>query len=204
MDASTARRLGAAVDTPELQLEPLGERHADLFFAALQDEALYEWISMARPDDLEALRLRWRGLETRLSPDGACAWPTWAVLRRADQACLGRVDAEVVLTPDGLQATNFGYYLFPAHWGQGHASEAVAAATRHLVAQGVGRLIATVTTGNHASVRVLQKAGYQFTRVLKDHDCIRGVLVDDLEFVYLAQPGPAGDARPGRTPVQRD
>jgi RimJ/RimL family protein N-acetyltransferase len=187
MDAHTARRLGAAVGTDRLWLEPLGARHADLFFEALQDEALYEWISMERPDDLDALRRRWQALETGLSPDGTCAWPTWAVRRRADQACLGRVDAEVVLTPQGLQATNLGYYLFPAHWGQGHASEAVAGATRHLVAEGVARLVATVTAGNQASVRVLQKAGYAFTRVLKDHDCIRGTWVDDLEFVYLAR-----------------
>lgn len=187
MDAHTARRLGAAVETGRLRLEPLGERHADLFFDALQDEALYEWISMERPGDLDALRLRWRGLERGLSPDGACAWPTWALRRRSDQACLGRVDAEVVLTPEGLQATNVGYYLFPPHWGQGHASEAVVAATRHLVAQGVGRLVATVTVGHQASVRVLQKAGYRFTRVLKGHDCIRGVLVDDHEYVHDAK-----------------
>jgi len=43
--------------------------------------------------------------------------------------------------------------------------------------------VATVTAGNTASERVLQKAGYVFARVLLANDIIRGVPMDDREYV---------------------
>jgi RimJ/RimL family protein N-acetyltransferase len=39
--------------------------------------------------------------------------------------------------------------------------------------------------GNTASARVLQKAGYEFNRVLVGNDRIRGIAVDDEEYVKL-------------------
>lgn len=107
----------------------------------------------------------------------------WAVRRKRDGAYLGSVDAEINPT---LEAVNIGYYFFSEHWGQGYATEATTAATEHLMARGVHRLVATVTRGNTASARVLQKAGYQFTRILEGNDTIRGVVMDDEEYVKTA------------------
>lgn len=183
MNPDVALRLGAAIQTPELLLEPMGERHADAFFELLQDDALYQWISMEKPVSAESLRARWRGIETRMAPDGKTAWATWAVRCKADGDYVGRVDAEI---DDALEALNFGYYFFPRYWGQGIASKAVIAATDHLIVRGVRRLVATVTVGNAASVRVLQKAGFRFVRVLPGHDTLRGVSVDDEEYVRIA------------------
>jgi RimJ/RimL family protein N-acetyltransferase len=158
----------------------MGERHADAFFEPLQHDAVYQWISMSKPTSLDGLRQHWRRAEGLVAPDGQTAWPTWAVRRKSDGAYLGRVDAEITLA---MEASNVGYYFFPAHWGQGYATEAVRAVTEHLIGQGVHRLVATVTAGNAASERVLQKAGYLFTRVLVGNDLIRGVPMDDCEYV---------------------
>jgi len=182
-DADLALRLCPPLETDRLALEPLGERHADEFFEHLQGDALYQWISMEKPESLQWLRGHWCGIESRLAPDHQTAWPTWALRRKSDGVCLGRVDAEITL---GLQASNVGYYLFPAHWGQGYATEALGAVTRHLLSQGVYRLVATVTVGNIASERVLQKAGYTFTRVLVGNDTICGEPMDDAEYVLSA------------------
>lgn len=183
MQADVALRLCPLLDTDRLVLEPLGECHADAFFEPLHDDALYQWISMDKPSSLVWLRAHWRGIECRLSPDCQTAWPTWAVRRKSDGAYLGRVDAEITLD---MEASNVGYYLFPSHWGQGYATEAVRAVTQHLLRQGVHRLVATVTAGNTASERVLQKAGYLFTRVLVGNDVIRGEPMDDREYVLVA------------------
>lgn len=180
MEAEVALKLCRFLDTGRLALEPLGARHADAFFEPLQDDALYQWISMDKPSNVAWLRDHWRGIENRLAPDQQTAWPTWAVCRKSDGAYLGRVDAEITLA---MEASNVGYYFFPAHWGQGYATEAVRAVTEHLIAQGVHRMVATVTVGNTVSERVLQKAGYGFTRVLLGNDLIRGVPMDDLEYV---------------------
>lgn len=90
------------------------------------------------------------------------------------------MDADV---DDKLVCTNLGYYLFPAFWGQGFATEAVRAIADHLVQQGIHRLVASVTVGNHASAQVLKKSGFSFTRILPDNDTLRGEPVDDEEYV---------------------
>jgi [ribosomal protein S5]-alanine N-acetyltransferase len=183
MQAHIAAQLAAALETPRLVLEPIGERHADAFFPALQEEALYRWISMDRPASLDDLRARWRRNESRMSPDQQFAWPTWAVRRKVDGQYIGRVDAEI---NDALEATNFGFYYFSPYWGCGYATEAAVAATAALMDRGVRRFVGTVTVGNTASARVLQKAGFVFTRILPGHDLIRGVAVDDEEYVKVA------------------
>lgn len=183
MQAEVALRLCPFLDTERLVLEPMGEQHAEAFFAPLHDDTIYQWISMDKPSSLAWLRDHWRGIESRLAPDHQTAWPTWAVRRKADGVYLGRVDAEITLS---MEASNLGYYFFPPHWGQGYATEAVRTATQHLISQGVHRLVATVTTGNTVSERVLQKAGYRFTRVLVGNDIIRGETMDDREYVLVA------------------
>ena len=192
MQASLAQKFAAALETPRLWLEPLGAHHADAYFPLLQDESLYRWISMNKPASVEGLRQNWQHIESRVSPDQQFAWPTWAVRRKADGLYVGEVDAEINAA---LEAINFGYYFFSPFWGQGYASEAVDAATLHLMQRGVRRLVATVTVGNTASARVLQKAGYQFTRVLPANDQIRGVPVDDEEYVKSSHPPPKTSAK---------
>jgi RimJ/RimL family protein N-acetyltransferase len=184
VNSELALCLSASLETTRLVLEPMGERHADLFFKPLQDDALYRWISMDKPVSVEWLRAHWRRIEVRVAPDGETAWPTWAVRCKQTGSYVGRVDAEI---DDTLACLNLGYYFFPAFWGQGFATEAVFAATEQLILRGVHRLVATVTLGNHASERVLEKAGFAFTRVLPGNDTLRGELVDDREFVRLAR-----------------
>ena len=174
------QQLCTCVETPRLLLQPLLSAHADMAFTALQDDAIYQWISMDKPTSLDWLRDHWRGLETRISPNASEAWPTWAVISRDHGKMLGRVDAAI--NGDKI-CTNFGYYLFPEFWGQGFGTEAVKAAADHLLRQNVHHLVATVTVGNHASAQVLKKAGFTFTRILPDNDTIRGALFDDEEYV---------------------
>lgn len=182
MDTDFTQRLCAPVETPRLLVQPLTAAHAPEAFAPLQDDALYAWMSERKPASVEALVRNWRRLESRLSPDGQQAWPTWAVISRTTGTLLGRVDA--VIESDGV-CSNFGYYLFPAYWGLGFASEAVGAVIDHLLSLGLPHVVATVTVGNVASVRVLEKAGFTFTRIIQDNDTVRGVLVDDAEYVLL-------------------
>ena len=186
MSASLALDLSAPLESTRLQLEPLLAGHAAAFFEPLQDDAVYQWISMDKPTTVETLAAGWKRGESRLSPDGLYSWPCWALRRKSDGRYIGRVDAEVNAA---LEAINVGYYLFAPMWGQGFATEAVVAVTQHLIQQGVRRMVATVTVGNTASARVLHKAGFAFARILVANDTVAGVLVDDEEYVHT---GPEG------------
>ncbi len=54
----------------------------------------------------------------------------------------------------------------------------LATATRQMMEQSVHPLVATAIVGNAASVRVLQKAGVRFKRILPGNDQIDGESVD--------------------------
>lgn len=183
MQSDFANQLCTPIETPRLLLLPRMGAHADAAFGPMQDETIYQWISLDKPPDLEAMRAHWTRNESRLSPDGTEAWPVWAVTTRTVEALIGLVDATV---DDALVCTNLGYYFFPQFWGQGYASEAVRAIADHLVQQGIHRLVATVTVGNHASAQVLKKADFSFTRIIPDNDALRGVPVDDEEYIRTA------------------
>ena len=190
-----AAALAPPLTTPRLRLLPRLGAHAEVFFPALSAPALSTWIDTLRPESAEALRSRWAARENRLSPEGTQAWLAWTLWDGRDHAPVGWVDATVepvpppLRTPDGLptlgtataplQVTNFGYLLLTDHWGRGLATEASAAVLAHFDTVGVVSVRATVTVGNVASARVLDKLGFSRTGVLRENDTLRGVLVDD-------------------------
>ncbi len=172
--------INVSIATPRLRLEPLGERHADALFEGLLDPAIYEWISLPPSPDLAHLRARWARVAQFPMTGVDVLDFGWAVQRVADGAWIGKMDAEV--TTRGV-ATNVGYMFVPAYWRQGHATEAVIALSQHLRRHGVVEQRATVTLGNDASCRVLERAGFRRERVIPENDRVRGVLVDDIEYV---------------------
>jgi ribosomal-protein-alanine N-acetyltransferase len=178
--------------TTRLWVAPPAEPQAAAMFGWLQDPQVYEWISTSPPADLATLASRLARWGTR------CTWPerelylAWSVQRRSDGAWIGSLD--VSIRPDGRVAGNVGYVFGQPFWGGGLASEAVAGLCRHLDQHGVTEQLATVTLGNHASCRVLQRAGFVRSGLLAGNDTVRGVLVDDVAFVRHAG---AGSAAPG-------
>ena len=166
--------------TPRLRLEPLDARHAEPLFDGLRDPAVNEWISVTVSPDVAHLQARWARVARCPLVDVDVLDFGWAVQRVADGAWIGKLNAEV--TARGV-ASNVGFLFVRAHWGRGYASEAVAALSEHLRRHGVIEQRATVTVGNEASCRVLERAGFARERVLAGHDTLRGVLVDDIEYV---------------------
>jgi len=83
----------------------------------------------------------------------------WHLARRSDGAPIGMCG---LLRRDNLPDVDVGYALLPQYWGQGYAIEAVQATLAHARKFGLARVIAVVSEGNAASVRVLEKAGMRF------------------------------------------
>jgi [ribosomal protein S5]-alanine N-acetyltransferase len=88
----------------------------------------------------------------------------WLLARKPDAAAIGMCG---LLRRDTLPDVDVGYALLPEYWGRGYAFEAVDATLRHAAAKfGLRRVIAVVSEGNSASIRVLEKAGMRFERMV--------------------------------------
>jgi RimJ/RimL family protein N-acetyltransferase len=157
--------LNGPIRTQRLLLEPLVAAHADILFDSLCDERIYRWIESGGPKDLSQLRSKWQRSEARLSPDGDEAWLNWAIRLEKEGPYIGKLDAEL---DSPINVTNVGFVLFPKYWGYGYATEALLGVTTVLVAHGITRMRATVSTPNMASARVLEKAGFTRGNLVTD------------------------------------
>jgi RimJ/RimL family protein N-acetyltransferase len=72
-----------------------------------------------------------------------------------------------LLRRDILPDVDVGYAFLPEYWGRGYAFEAADATLRHAAAKfGLARVIGVVSEGNGASIRVLEKLGMSFERMV--------------------------------------
>jgi ribosomal-protein-alanine N-acetyltransferase len=182
MNLLSVQAIDTQIRTARMLLVPLTGEHAGPMFDALQEPAIYEWISLSPPRTLAELEENWRGSKAKLLQEREVPYFNWAVRRVADGQWLGTMDAEIT---SSLVATNVGYVFFPKFWNSGYATEALAALSNHLASCGVLEQTAVVTQGNTASMVVLERAGFVRSRILPGNDVIRGKAVDDVEYVYL-------------------
>jgi ribosomal-protein-alanine N-acetyltransferase len=83
---------------------------------------------------------------------------------------------------DGYEA-EIGYWLGEKYWGQGIMTSALDLVTEYAFAElGLGKISAYVFPSNKASMRVLEKAGYQFMGRLISHYSKEGKPVDSILF----------------------
>ena len=91
-----------------------------------------------------------------------CAWfekgMPWGVWERETNALVG--DCALFTNADGEVELAYGFRR--DRWGRGYASEAAAACVRHGFEKlGVHRIVADIDPANAASLRVLEKLGFQ-------------------------------------------
>lgn len=69
---------------------------------------------------------------------------------------------------DFLEDVDIGFAFLPEFWGQGYASEAASAVMEHAKgALGLKRIVAITNPENHSSVRLLEKLGLKFDRMIR-------------------------------------
>jgi len=69
---------------------------------------------------------------------------------------------------DNLDDVDVGYALHPDYWRQGYASEAVSATLAWGNARfGLQRIVAIVSPHNEESIRVLERAGFAFEKMIQ-------------------------------------
>src|SRR5690606_15556735 len=81
------------------------------------------------------------------------------------------------------RTARFGYWLAEPHWGKGIMSDAARATVEYVLAHfDLVRLEASVYEWNPASMRVLEKCGFEREAVLRRRICKDGRIAD--EYLY--------------------
>ena len=143
------------LEASRVVLEPQQAAHADEMFGVLSDPAIYEFENQP-PASADALRERFRKLESACSPDGSQLWLNWIVRLRDTGAAIGYVQATVLEDARALIAYEFG----SAWWGRGLAQEATTVGIYELRTRyGVTVVGAVFKRTNHRSRRLLERLG---------------------------------------------
>jgi len=96
----------------------------------------------------------------------------------AENGLIGLIE----LRPAGPGRADLGYWVAPAFWNTGYASEAVEAVVEHARAAGLQELTASVFQDNAASVKVLLRAGLTFFAAGETHSVARAAMVPTFRY----------------------
>ena len=80
---------------------------------------------------------------------------------------------------DGLEDVDIGYAFLPKFWLKGYAVEAARTAKEQARSLGLKRLVAITDPANEGSIRVLEKLGLRFEKMIQ-------VSADDIELKLFA------------------
>jgi len=173
MDAPPVQDPRPSIVTERLRGEPVRKDHAPVMVRALADEAIYRFLD-DMPPSIEELERQYAFLNGGISPDGREHWLTWVLRLRAappEQLPVGFMQA-TIREP---QTVHVGYVIVPTHQRAGLGREAVtgllACVFEHYT---VGRAVAEMDTGNHASRALVESLGFQYVETVRNAAVIRG------------------------------
>lgn len=109
---------------------------------------------------------------------------TWGIILKETNkligtCCLGDFD-------EGARRAEIGYDIAQAKWGKGYATESLEAVINFgFNVMNLNRIEATITPGNNASVKVLQKLNFIQEGIVRERDLIKGKLQDGIIMSIL-------------------
>jgi len=152
------------IETERLTLALYTERDKNDFVRLLTDPVVMRYVDKGPLSPKQAAFL-WQQLTQEFYPAGIDT--VWAVFAKDDGRYVG--NASLRPRPERLQDWEIGYYLKPAEWGKGFATEiALRLVSYGLEVAGLDEVFATVDKENRASINVLKKAGLSMFR--KEYD----------------------------------
>jgi RimJ/RimL family protein N-acetyltransferase len=147
--------LGPLQESPRIRLEPPGPRHLPTFVRWFADPDVTRYLFRRFPPSLEQ-ETRWLEATARSRRD-----IVWAVTLKETGAAIGVIGLHRI----GWQPRHAWIEISLGErsvWGQGYATEAVAACGAFAFQElGLQKLLASVYSGNDASIRILEKLGYR-------------------------------------------
>jgi RimJ/RimL family protein N-acetyltransferase len=148
------------LETDRLLFELYTDRDKTEFIELLTDPVVMRFIDKG-PLNLQQAELLWRKLMLEFYPGGVDT--IWAVFSKDDGYYVG--NASLRPRPERQKDWEIGYYLKPAEWGKGFATEIASRLVRFsFEVAGLDEVYATVDKDNDASIHVLEKCGLKLFR----------------------------------------
>ncbi|MBF6023337.1 GNAT family N-acetyltransferase [Lysobacter niastensis] len=146
------------LQTPRLRLRELTDADAPFIFELLNERSFIDNIGDRGVRTLDdAVGYIHKGPGDSYARHG---YGLWLVELKASGEALGVCG---LMHRDTLPYTDIGYAFLPRHWSRGYAVESCAAVRDHaLRTLAMPRLLAIVSPGNEASVKVLERIGLRF------------------------------------------
>lgn len=143
------------LETERLLIRPWEPEDEPAFTAMAQDVEVQKYVHGGKPFTEEEVRF-WLARQGRnLADHGVCMG---AMVEKAS----GQVVGVAGVQPMGKDL-EIGWWLTPPVWGRGYATEAGGAAMRHVLETlARPRVVAIIDPGNEASVRVVNRLGFQY------------------------------------------
>lgn len=165
------------LETERLVLRQLTEADAAFMLALLNDPAFVRFIGDRGVRTLDEARGYFAG--GALASYARNGFGLYLVERKPEGTPVGICG---LVRRDGLGDVDLGYAFLPAFRGQGYAFEAAAAVLAHgRQALGLPRIVAIVSPDNERSIRLLERLGMRFERMVR--------LPGDSEEIKLFGPG---------------
>lgn len=162
------------LETPRLTLRPFEAADAATVYPWMTDEEIQRFMPTGRDTNMEQVEAR---VARYMAHQEKYGYSRWLIFDRATGEAIG--DAGILhIAASG--ENELGYRLVKARWGEGLATEVARAWMEYAFNElGLTELIAFSHPDNGASVRVMQKCGFEFLR----EDTISGMGV----VVYVAR-----------------
>jgi RimJ/RimL family protein N-acetyltransferase len=98
----------------------------------------------------------------------------------------------ISLEARGARVLELGYWVAPAFWGTGYASEAVEAIVGYVASGFDGTITAEVLQENDAAAKVLTRSGFRYLGEGEAHSVARGAMVPTFRYGLEAASFKAG------------
>jgi RimJ/RimL family protein N-acetyltransferase len=151
------------LDTERLSLSRLTFEDAEFILRLVNEPSWLEFIGDKGVRSLEDARNYLRtGPMASYEQHG---FGMYLVRRKSDGARLGMCG---LIKRDTLPHVDIGFAFLPEHWGQGYAHEASAAVLAHAQRDfNLPRLLAITSPHNQSSIRILERLGLRFERLME-------------------------------------
>ncbi|MEO3944158.1 GNAT family protein [Gorillibacterium sp. CAU 1737] len=172
----------------EIFLRPLERKDAEaLLQLRLASRSNYESFQPAREDAYYTLSSQKEEIEEGLFAAEQGTDYTFGIFRGPEEELAGRIRLSAVHR--GVwQNANVGYFVGVPYQGLGCGTEAVKQAARFAFLEaGLHRLQAAVMPWNHASLRVMEKAGFRREGLAERYLRINGIWEDHVLFALTAE-----------------